>query len=229
MKILRGFSFILTTLLIYLGLSLLGWGFDALPGFFSQPQRLGYALTILVLSLVVGFQAIETPEGIRGAEGQRGKLLFRQRVTRIVVTLLLLLGLGFLPFADRRDLAVMAANEVSRWTGLAFFVIGMGFVFWSGIALGRYYSADVTLQDGHQLIKHGLYRYIRHPRYLGGVLMGLGMSLLYRSWIGLLGTIAFIILILFRIRDEEKFMHAEFGQAWEEYCEGSWRLFPPLY
>lgn len=229
MKLLRGFSFVLTTLFFYLGLPLLGWGVDDLKSFFSLPQRSGYALAILALSLGVGFQAIETPEGVRGAGGQRDKLLLRQRFSRIVATLLLLFALVFLPFADRRSLVIMAANDVSRWAGLALFIIGMGFVFGSGLALGRLYSADVTLQDNHHLITHGLYRYIRHPRYLGGVMLGVGMSLLYRSWIGLLGSFAFIVLILFRIRDEEAFMHAEFGQVWEDYCEGSWRLIPPLY
>jgi protein-S-isoprenylcysteine O-methyltransferase Ste14 len=229
MKFLRGIGFILTTLIFYLGLSLLGWGVDDLGGFFSMPQRFGYAIAILALSLAVGFQAIETPEGVRGGGGQQGKLLLRQRIAAIFVTMLLLFALVFLPFADRRSLAVMAANDASRWAGLALFIIGMGFVFWSGLALGKLYSADVTVQEDHHLITHGLYRYIRHPRYLGGVLLGVGISLLYRSWIGLLGSAAFIMLILFRIRDEEAFMHAEFGQAWEVYCESSWRLIPPLY
>jgi protein-S-isoprenylcysteine O-methyltransferase Ste14 len=229
MKFLRGFSFVLTTLLIYLGLTLLGWGADDLGGFFSMPQRSGYTVAVLALSIGVGCQAIEAPEGVRGAGGQRGKLLIRQRITAILATLLLLFALVFLPFADRRNLGIMAVNDISRWAGLALFLIGMGFVFWSGLALGRLYSADVTLQDDHQLITHGLYRYIRHPRYLGGVLLGVGMSLLYRSWIGMLGSFALAVLILFRIRDEEAFMHAEFGQAWEDYCENSWRLIPPLY
>jgi hypothetical protein len=42
MKILRLILFFITTLLIYLGVPLLGWGFRDLAGYFSSAPRLGY-------------------------------------------------------------------------------------------------------------------------------------------------------------------------------------------
>ena len=75
----------------------------------------------------------------------------------------------------------------------------------------------------------GLYRYVRHPRYLGAVLTGFGLALTFRSWIGLLVATAFIGVIALRIRDEEAFMQQEFGPEWEAYCQHSWRLIPFLY
>jgi len=102
-------------------------------------------------------------------------------------------------------------------------------VFWSGITLGRLYSADVTIQENHHLVTSGLYRYVRHPRYLGAVFLGVGLSLAFRSWTGLVLSSAFISLILLRIRDEEALIHKELGQELEVYCELSWRLIPFLY
>ena len=178
---------------------------------------------------VLQYQAIDVPEGIRGSKGQEGKLVARQSIIRVVAVLLLLGGLMFLPFADRRSIGVMIDNQAARWAGLVLFGLGSGLVFWSGIALGRLYSAEATIQQNHHLVTSGLYRYVRHPRYLGAVLLAFGLSLTFRSWIGLVLSSAFIGLILLRIRDEEALMHKEFGQEWEVYCEHSWRLIPFLY
>ena len=229
MKLLRGLGFFVSTLLLYLGLPLVGWGLDDLPGFFSLRQRLDYALLVAALGLAVGYQAIESPEGIRGSRGQEGKLVARQHVIRIAVELLLAGGLIFAAFADRRGIGVMPELRAARVAGLGLFGVGCGLVFWSGVALGRLYSPDVTLQQDHHLVTGGPYRLVRHPRYLGAILLGFGLALVFRSWIGLILACTFVALILARVRDEEALMHREFGPEWEAYCEHSWRLIPFAY
>jgi protein-S-isoprenylcysteine O-methyltransferase Ste14 len=79
-----------------------------------------------------------------------------------------------------------------------------------------------------QLIANGPYRSIRHPRYLGGIIYAFGLSLLFRSWIGIVASVVSLGVFWFRIRDEEILMHQEFGQEWEAYCQQSWRLIPFL-
>ncbi len=229
MKYLRGLGFLINTTILYLAIPLLGWGLDDLHGFFSLQPRLGYAAVICFVGLAVGFQAVIEPKGIHGSSGKKGKLIHRQRIIRIVATSLLIFALVFLPFADRRKVAVIMVSATDRWIGLTLFTIGILFVLWSGISLGKFYSADVTIQEGHQLIKSGLYRYIRHPRYLGAILAGFGLSLLFRSWLGLIASICFILLIILRIQDEEKCMLREFGDEWETYNKNSWRMIPFLY
>jgi protein-S-isoprenylcysteine O-methyltransferase Ste14 len=228
-KGLRGIGFLISTMLLYLGTVLLGWGFDDLPGFFSLASRQGYAVITLALAAAVGYQAIDSPEGIRGGKGQPEKRVGRQSVVRVVVVLLLFAALTLLPFADRREIGVLGESPVTRWSGLALYGLGSGLVFWSGAALGRLYSAEVTIQEDHHLVTTGPFRRIRHPRYLGALALGFGLALVFRSWIGLAVATAFIGLILLRIRDEEALMHQEFGREWEAYCERSWRLLPLVY
>jgi protein-S-isoprenylcysteine O-methyltransferase Ste14 len=228
-KILRGIGFGINTILYYVGLPLLGWGLGDVRGFLALPPRRGYGWLIVGFALAVGYQAIDAPEGIRGSSGREDKLVGRQHIVRRAVELLLLWALLFLPFADRRGMAVFAASQAARWAGVALVGLGLGLVFWSGLALGKMYSADVTVQEGHHLVTTGLYRHIRHPRYLGAVLTGFGLALTFRSWLGLLLAVAFIGIIASRIRDEEVFMRQEFGAEWEDYCRHSWRLIPFLY
>jgi protein-S-isoprenylcysteine O-methyltransferase Ste14 len=87
----------------------------------------------------------------------------------------------------------------------------------------------VTVQEGHRLITAGLYRYIRHPRYLGAICVAFGASLVFRSWAGLLLNVLLPGLLLERMKDEEALMHQEFGAEWEAYCKRSWRLIPHIY
>lgn len=230
MKIGRSILSFLFTLAIYLVLPLIGWGLDDLPGFFSFPQFVGYSISIAAFGLLAGY-LIQRPGGMGNAtgKGQEDKFNPRQRIVRFLVTGMLFGALVFVPFADRRGIGVLVHNDLMRWLGLALEITGMGLIFWSGIALGRLYSPEVTLQQDHHLVTYGPYRLIRHPRYLGGMIQGIGLSLLFRSWIGLLLTMIFIVIVMFRIKDEEAMMSKEFGQEWQVYCQKSWRLIPWVF
>lgn len=228
-KTLRALLFFSATLLLYLGITLLGWGILDILGYFSLPQRSGYAIVVLCFSLAVGYQAYGSTEGIRGGKGDEDKYVFRQRIVRIGLVLTLYLALFLLPFFDRREWFDFDNGSLARWVGVVLCVLGYLLIFWSGLALGRQYSADVTIQADHQLITNSIYKYIRHPRYLGIIFLSIGYSLVFRSWIGLAASVLFLGVILFRIRDEEAVLQREFGKEWEAYCNCSWRLVPYLY
>ena len=157
MKYLRAVAFMLITVLIYLGVPLLGWGITDLPGFLSATPRLLYAALVIAFGLAVGVQAVDAPEGIRGSRGDERKLVGRQHIVRRVVVLALYVSLAFLPFADRRAIGVLGDAALLRWIGLILAALGLGLVFWSGVALGRMYSQEVTIQEGHRLVTDGPY------------------------------------------------------------------------
>jgi len=229
MKYLRAFGSFLWTVILYAGLPVLGWGFDDIEGFFAQPQRLMYAVSIAGFGAVAACQMILLPQSFQGGMGKTEKFVPRQRIVRIAVTLLLFIGLVLIPFTDRRDLLVMADSPILRWSGLLLATLGLGLIFWSGLTLGRFYSQEVTLQEDHRLITYGAYRLVRHPRYLGIFIMGTGQSLLFRSWIGLALTVLAMAVVLFRIHDEEALMRKEFGAEWEAYCRKSNKLIPYIW
>ena len=229
MKYIRAVRFLFGTLVIYLVPVLLGWGLGDLAAFFASAPRAGYAGLTLLLGLGVVYHALISSGQIHGGKDEAGQRVARQTVVKIVIILVMYGGLTFLPFADRRDLVVWSGGETLRWVGLLGVGLGLGLVLWSGIALGRFYSADVTLQKDHRLITTGLYGVLRHPRYLGVLLTTLGMALLFRSWVGLLAFIPVLGVVLFRIHDEEALLHRTFGAEWETYCNRSWRLLPYIY
>ncbi len=229
MKLSRSILYFFATLLMYLGWPILGWGLGGINEFFSSGPRLGYGIVVLLFSMAVGIQAYQGVEGIRGKKGEAEKFILRQTVVRYILVLSLYVALFFIPFFDRRGLLAFTNGEALRWVGVPLAALGFTLIFWSGLALGRQYSADVTIQSGHKLITGSIYRYIRHPRYLGVMGLSAGVTCIFRSWIGLIASVAFVGVLLFRIRDEEAVMHKEFAAEWEEYCKTSWRLIPYFY
>jgi protein-S-isoprenylcysteine O-methyltransferase Ste14 len=229
MKFLRAFLYFLATALMYLGIPLLGWGLDDLDGFFSVASRAGYAAAAGLFAAAVGIQAFSGTEGIRGGKGDETKLNRRETIVRIGLVLVLYLALVGIPFADRRGIGVLAEGAALRMLGVILSALGYGFVFWSGLALGKQYSPEVTIQKDHHLITAGPFQWIRHPRYLGVILLTFGLSLAFRSWIGLTAAPVILAVLLLRIHDEEALLKNEFGAEWDAYCRKSARLLPGIW
>jgi protein-S-isoprenylcysteine O-methyltransferase Ste14 len=104
-------------------------------------------------------------------------------------------------------LAILGA--ITAFIGL--FLWGSGF-----LSLGS--KAFSVLPKAKILKTGGIYKYFRHPIYLGIILTCFGLSLSLGSKIGLVYTI-FIILPLNIVRAlrEEKILTAKFGQDYLEY------------
>ncbi len=69
--------------------------------------------------------------------------------------------------------------------GLALIGASILLRIWTRLALRGMYTGHVQVQEGHQLVREGPYRFVRHPGYTGFVLMALGLGLGYSSLIGL--------------------------------------------
>jgi hypothetical protein len=149
MKYLRGIEYLMATMLLYLGGQLAGWWFDDFHGFFSTTYRAGYAGVVIVFALVIEIQAIDAPEGIEGSRGIERKLVRRQTIIGYLLSLILFVALIFLPFADRRSIGIVRDILALRWVGLLLCTVSYLLVFWSGLALGKQYCAELTMQKKH--------------------------------------------------------------------------------
>lgn len=81
-------------------------------------------------------------------------------------------------------------------------------------------------QKTHQLATQGIYARMRHPQYVGFVLIMFGFL---AQWPTLLTLAMFPILVFMYIRlalKEEREVEAEFGQVWRDYAVRTPRFFP---
>ncbi len=100
---------------------------------------------------------------------------------------------------------------------------------WRVFVLGRRYSRLFALQPGHTLVTSGIYGVIRHPSYLGLLVLMLGWGLAFRSWVGVLLTVLLLPPLLARIRAEERLLRSQFGAEYDAYRTRTARLIPRLY
>lgn len=65
-----------------------------------------------------------------------------------------------------------------------------------------------------------------HPSYLGLLVNSLGWALAFPSGVGVLLTALVILLIVARIRAEERLLRSQFGGEYDVYCSRTRRLIP---
>jgi protein-S-isoprenylcysteine O-methyltransferase Ste14 len=92
-----------------------------------------------------------------------------------------------------------------------------------------YAAATVTVETGQTVASGGLYKLVRHPMYVGDVIMMLGIPLALGSYWGLLFVIPGVAVLVFRILDEEKLLTHELP-GYREYAQRvRYRLVPTVW
>ncbi len=119
--------------------------------------------------------------------------------------------------------------SVQNMVGLVLFVVGLTTAIVAQITLKRFYSGTLVIREDHQLVTHGIYRFTRHPVYLGVIIAIIGLPVFASSLYGLLTMAALIPIFLNRIRMEERLLTEEFGDAYRTYKETTSKLIPFIY
>lgn len=118
---------------------------------------------------------------------------------------------------------------ILTWAGIVILLIGMVLRWGSIWFLGRYFTGRVQIQDDHELISRGIYRWLRHPSYTGGIMIFIGIALSINNWLALIVNLLIIAgAYLYRIKIEERALINYFGDAYKEYMKRTWRIFPYL-
>ncbi|KAK3542596.1 hypothetical protein QTP86_031303 [Hemibagrus guttatus] len=90
----------------------------------------------------------------------------------------------------------------------------------------------IPTATGKSLIASGLWGFVRHPNYLGDILMALAWSLTcgFNHIIPYFYLIYLIILLVHREARHEHECRKKYGLAWEQYCKAvPYRIFPWVY
>lgn len=101
--------------------------------------------------------------------------------------------------------------------GLVLTAAGIGFAIWARVFIGRNWSGTVTLKEEHELVQNGPYAFVRHPIYSGFLLAYLGTAIIAGQLRGLIGFVPVLWGWGMKLRLEESFMTAHFGNAYSDY------------
>lgn len=156
------------------------------------------------------------------SEGDKGSLKI----------LLICISIGYLlSFA----IAATKFGRIYCWNylfaiGLIISVMGLAIRIISIKTLNKYFTYSVTNVVDHAIVEKGLYKTIRHPGYLGQILIFTGISISLSNWISIiLMLISIMVGYVNRINVEEKFMLEQFGSNYLSYLKRTKRLLPKLY
>ena len=69
------------------------------------------------------------------------------------------------------------------------------------------------------VVDRGLYAVVRHPQYLAGILLGLGLSLVAQHWAVVLPGVVVSLSSYLSTFDEERDLRERFGADYEAYCQ----------
>jgi protein-S-isoprenylcysteine O-methyltransferase Ste14 len=134
-------------------------------------------------------------------------------------------------------LALAAGHVLSLPGPLAWLVVGL-IVAWTGmllrwwavLTLGQCFTTRVMVVQEQRVISSGPYRMVRHPSYLGVLILFLGLGVALGS---LASAVVMVVLpaigLVRRIRVEEAVLCAGLGDSYLEYCNGRARLVPGVW
>ena len=92
-----------------------------------------------------------------------------------------------------------------------------------------YLSRTIKVEEGQTVISTGLYAVVRHPMYTASTVMFLALPLILGSWYALIPFALYPVIMVVRIRGEEKLLTAELS-GYEEYTRKvKFRLIPFIW
>ncbi|MCI0698099.1 isoprenylcysteine carboxylmethyltransferase family protein [candidate division KSB1 bacterium] len=119
--------------------------------------------------------------------------------------------IGFVPMAWLLNLIIVF--EIIYMTGLAFFLIGAG----------QIYYAKFAKKGG---VSDGLYKFIRHPQYVAFAVMGLGLLFAWPRFTVLLMYVTMLFVYYFLARHEERECEVRYGEGYRIYKEKTAMFIP---
>jgi len=163
------------------------------------------------------------------SKSDKSKEQDRSTLRRLWLTIIPCVFLG--AYLGARGIGYIATgHSVISIAGMVFILVGLAIRWTAVLTLKAFFSSNVHIQVGHQLINKGIYKIIRHPAYAGSLTSFAGLGMTFSNW---LSSMVIFVPILFaflhRIKIEEQALVGHFGNDYIHYCEKTKRFIPKIY
>ena len=182
-------------------------------------QEKVFVIASLIISFLSGFLGFGLRGGIKEDPQQRKLVWWTGVIVFYLATSML---------CQRLHLGT-ADGGFLRNFGLSLFLLGGFLRLWAIATLGHLHSGYVAIQDKHALIESGPYRFLRHPSYSSILIMFISMPLIFGAWFPLLAVPGIFVTLKWRINAEEALLSQHFGDKYDKFKKGKWKLIPFVY
>jgi protein-S-isoprenylcysteine O-methyltransferase Ste14 len=128
----------------------------------------------------------------------------------------------------QRDAALAPTSIVATTTALGVVLawLGAGLAVAARLALGVWFSGTFGIKPSHALVTTGPYALVRHPMYLGLLLLLGGLAIAHDSAVSLGFVVLLVVPFAMHTVIEEQMFKSHFGDAWTAYAGRVPRLVP---
>lgn len=155
-----------------------------------------------------------------------------ERADTILLTFFLVVSLT-IPVVAGLDAVRFGWSSLPLWCiclGIALHASGDAFVLWT-MAVNPFAEKTVRVQTerGHRVISTGSYAVVRHPMYLGVILMFLAVPLVLGSVWSLVPVTLMAVLLMIRLVLEERLLRRNLPGYVEYISQTRWRIIPWIW
>jgi len=151
----------------------------------------------------------------------------RGTAAQILWTVYLRQAAALLELVWRRRVALPL--DLATWAAFSAMIGGLALRTWAVVLLGPWFTWNVTVQAGQQLVSRGPYRFIRHPSYTGALITFVASCVLLRSWVvALLAAFTLVLAFRRRIRYEEALL-VKTLPGYQAYMSCTDKLLPRIF
>lgn len=103
------------------------------------------------------------------------------------------------------------------------------YIAYLAFRVNRFAASTIQVASDQQVVSSGIYAFVRHPMYAGGLALFIGMPLALGSYWGILPFLIALPVLIWRLSDEERLL-AKNLPGYTDYCaKVRWRLIPGVY
>jgi len=187
---------------------------------------------LLIVSIYAIFAAIRVVFRLPASRREEGEQRNPPRVALFVMSfgiigyfITLILYLIYVPLILWFTLPLPG---IVRWMGVIAAVFCIPTLYWIHTTLDKQYSAQLEIQENHNLIESGPYRKVRHPMYTVFIVFLVGIALVTSNLIGFIFSLLISCSFPSIAKTEESLLIDTFGDEYRSYMNRTGRFFPPL-
>ena len=154
--------------------------------------------------------------------GQRGEWFV---IAQLALFVLILLGPRTVVGLPSWPTTLLGISSV---VGIVLLVLGGLVSLVAVLHLGSNLTPLPHPKEGATLVVTGMYRFVRHPIYLGVILMAIGFALFMQGWLTLVEALALVVFFDIKSRREEVWL-AEHFPDYAAYQQRVRKLIPFIY
>lgn len=120
---------------------------------------------------------------------------------------------------------LLLTQPIIRFAGISIAFLGTAVFITAMACMKSNWRAGVDATQNTVLVKNGIYRVSRNPAFLGFDLFYIGFGLAFSNPLQIMFTLLCVVSLHLQILEEERFLPAAFGAAYEEYKRDTARYF----